>query len=34
MRSYAANARVNHVANDDAECSVPMEVTQEQARLF
>jgi putative SOS response-associated peptidase YedK len=34
MRCYAVSARVNHVANDDAECSAPVEVAQEQARSF
>jgi putative SOS response-associated peptidase YedK len=34
MRCYAVSARINHVANDDAECAVPVEVAQAQARLF
>lgn len=34
MRSYPVAARVNHVANDDAECCVPVEPAQTQARLF
>ena len=34
MRCHAVSARVNSVANDDAECAVPVEIAQEQARLF
>ena len=36
MRSYAVSARVNSVANDDAECSTPTQITpvQTQATLF
>jgi putative SOS response-associated peptidase YedK len=34
MRSYPVSARVNSVANDDAECSAPAEVIQTQAGLF
>ena len=34
MRCFPISARVNHVANDDAECSVPVEAAEEQARLF
>jgi putative SOS response-associated peptidase YedK len=34
MRCYPISSRINHVANDDAECSAPVEVVQEQARLF
>jgi len=34
MRCYPVSARVNHVANDDAECSVPVEPPTEQAGLF
>jgi putative SOS response-associated peptidase YedK len=34
MRCYAVSARVNHVANDDAECGAPVQITEEQARLF
>jgi putative SOS response-associated peptidase YedK len=33
MRSYAVSARVNHVVNDDAECSTPVEI-QTQDTLF
>jgi putative SOS response-associated peptidase YedK len=34
MRSYPVAARVNHVANDDAECCAPVESAETQARLF
>jgi hypothetical protein len=34
MRAYPVSAPVSNVANDDAECSAPLEVVQEQARLF
>ena len=34
MRSYPVSTRINHVANDDAECSQPAEITQEQNSLF
>jgi putative SOS response-associated peptidase YedK len=34
MRCYPVSTRINHVANDDEECSVPVELTQAQARLF
>jgi putative SOS response-associated peptidase YedK len=34
MRCYPVRARVSNVANDDVECSAPVEVAQEQARLF
>ncbi len=34
MRCYPVSARVNHVANDDVECSAPAEVTQAQSSLF
>jgi hypothetical protein len=36
MRSYPVSNRVNHVANDDAECSLPVELTpiQAQTTLF
>jgi putative SOS response-associated peptidase YedK len=34
MRCYPVSARVKHVANDDAECSIPVEPAQEQAELF
>ena len=36
MRCYPVSARVNRVANDDAECSTPVEVTpfEKQSTLF
>jgi putative SOS response-associated peptidase YedK len=34
MRAYPVSGRVSNVVNDDAECSAPVEVAQEQARLF
>ena len=34
MRCYPVSTRINHVANDDAECSRPVEVEQIQNRLF
>ena len=34
MRCYPISAKVNHVANDDEECSRPVEVVENQERLF
>jgi len=34
MRCYPVSTRINHVANDDAECSAPVELTDIQDRLF
>ena len=34
MRCYPVSARVNHVVNDDAECSAPVELTDLQSELF
>ena len=34
MRCYPVSPRVNHVANDDAECSLGVEPAEEQAGLF
>lgn len=34
MRCYPVSSRVNHVANDDAECSKPVELAQIQSGLF
>jgi putative SOS response-associated peptidase YedK len=34
MRCYPVNTRINHVANDDEECSAPVEVAQIQKHLF
>ena len=34
MRCYPVSTRINRVANDDEECSKPVEVAQIQSRLF
>jgi putative SOS response-associated peptidase YedK len=34
MRCYPVSSRINHVANDDEECSAPVEVAQMQNQLF
>ena len=34
MRCYPISNRVNHVANDDEECSRPVEVAESQSSLF
>ncbi|HYM77470.1 MAG TPA: SOS response-associated peptidase [Candidatus Dormibacteraeota bacterium] len=34
MRCYPISTRINHVANDDEECSAPVELPQAEARLF
>ena len=34
MRSYPISTRINHVANDDAECSAPVNLAEIQTRLF
>lgn len=34
MRSYPISMRINHVANDDEECSRPVELVQAQNSLF
>jgi putative SOS response-associated peptidase YedK len=34
MRCYPVSTRINHVANDDEECSAPVELAQIQDRLF
>jgi putative SOS response-associated peptidase YedK len=34
MRCYPISTRINHVANDDEQCSAPAGFTQAQARLF
>jgi putative SOS response-associated peptidase YedK len=34
MRSYPVSTRINHVGNDDAECSRPVEIAEDQNRLF
>jgi putative SOS response-associated peptidase YedK len=34
MRSYPVSSRVNHVANDDEDCSREVEVAEGQTQLF
>ena len=34
MRCYPVSTRINHVANDDEECSALVEVVEIQDRLF
>jgi putative SOS response-associated peptidase YedK len=34
MRCYPVSTRINHVANDDDECSRPVELAESQNRLF
>jgi putative SOS response-associated peptidase YedK len=34
MRCYLVSSQVNHVANDDKECSAPVELGETQSRLF
>ena len=34
MRSYPINTRINHVANDDEECSRPVVIADMQNRQF
>jgi putative SOS response-associated peptidase YedK len=34
MRCYPISKRINHVANDEEECSAQVELTQIQNRLF
>ncbi len=34
MRCYPVSTRINHVANDDAECSQPVELAEAQNPLF
>ena len=34
MRCYPVSARINHAANDDAECAMPVTVIHNQPRLF
>jgi putative SOS response-associated peptidase YedK len=34
MRSYPVSSRINHVVNDDLECSAPVELAEAQRRLF
>ena len=34
MRCYPISTQINHAANDDPECSAPVELAQIQDRLF
>ena len=34
MRCYPVSTRINHVANDDEDCSAPVELAEIQDRLF
>jgi len=34
MRCYPVSTRINYVANDDEECSKPVQVAEVQNRLF
>jgi putative SOS response-associated peptidase YedK len=34
MRCYPVSVRINHVVNDDEECSAAVELPQMQSRLF
>jgi putative SOS response-associated peptidase YedK len=34
MRCYPISTRINHVANDDEECSAPVELIEVQNQLF
>jgi hypothetical protein len=34
IRCYPIGTRINHLANDDAECSAPVELAQIQNRFF
>jgi putative SOS response-associated peptidase YedK len=34
MRCYPVSTRINHVANDDEECSAPVQPIQGQSHLF
>ena len=34
MRCYPVSTRINYVANDDEECSAPVELLETQAGLF
>jgi putative SOS response-associated peptidase YedK len=34
MRCYPVSTRINHVANDDEQCSRPIEVPEVHHRLF
>jgi hypothetical protein len=34
MRYYAVSSRVNHVGNDDEDCSRPVDMVDNQTHLF
>jgi putative SOS response-associated peptidase YedK len=34
MRCYPISTRINHVGNDDAECTRPVEIAEAQNQLF
>ena len=34
MQCYPVSTRINHVANDDEECSAPVELATTQNRIF
>jgi putative SOS response-associated peptidase YedK len=34
MRCYPVSTRINHVATDDSECSAPVEVVEDEARIL
>jgi putative SOS response-associated peptidase YedK len=34
MRCYPVSTRINHLGNDDEECSAPVELTETQGRMF
>jgi putative SOS response-associated peptidase YedK len=34
MRCYPISTRINHIGNDDPECSAPVELAEIQSRLF
>jgi putative SOS response-associated peptidase YedK len=34
MRSYPVSSRINHVQNDDADCTTPIELGESQHELF
>jgi hypothetical protein len=34
MRCFPVSTRINHAANDDAECAAPVEIVHAQSSLF
>jgi putative SOS response-associated peptidase YedK len=34
MRIYPVSSRINHIANDDEECSMPLRIVHDQESLF